>query len=133
MKQSEHTLEIYVYSRCNMCNISIYFCNTDIKQLQHTYKTSETLETHVGNTRFQRNISFLFENGGSSARGVHRCRARRWREARRSGEEGRGKSSGEAAAGPRTLEGYVRREARGTVEREEDGLLHYGAVKMSAV
>jgi hypothetical protein len=49
------------------------------------------------------------------------------------GGEGRDKSSGEAAAGPRTLEGYGGREARGTVEREEDGLLRYGAVEMPAV
>jgi hypothetical protein len=85
MKQSEHTLETYVYSHCNMCNILIYIYNTDIKHLKHTSETSETLETYVCNTRFQRNISLLFGNGGSSARGVHRCIARRWRGAHRPG------------------------------------------------
>jgi hypothetical protein len=32
----ENTLETYVYSHYNMCNIPIYFCNIDIQQLQHT-------------------------------------------------------------------------------------------------
>jgi hypothetical protein len=106
-----------------MCNILIYFCNTDIKTLQRTSKTSETLETYVCNTRFQHNISLLFRNGGSSARGVHR-----WREAHRSGG-GRGKSGGEGHNG--STHSRRPRRARGAVEREEDGLLHFGAVGMS--
>ena len=58
MKHLEYTIETYVYSHCNMCNIpiyfcniSIYFCNIDIKHVQHTY---ETLETYVCNMLFQR-------------------------------------------------------------------------------
>jgi hypothetical protein len=43
MKHLEHTIETYVYSHYNMCNILIYFCNIDIQHLQHTSKTSETL------------------------------------------------------------------------------------------
>jgi hypothetical protein len=39
MKHLEHTIETYVYSHCNMCNILIYFCNIDIKQLQHISET----------------------------------------------------------------------------------------------
>jgi hypothetical protein len=53
-----------------MCNIPIYFCNTDMKHLQYT---SETSETYVCNMRFfQRNISLLLGNGGSSVCEVHR-------------------------------------------------------------
>ena len=33
-----------MYNHCNICNITIYFCNIHMKHLQHTYKTSETLE-----------------------------------------------------------------------------------------
>jgi hypothetical protein len=44
-----------------MCNILIYFCNIQMKHLQHTYETSETLEyiclQHTLSA--QRNISFL--------------------------------------------------------------------------
>jgi hypothetical protein len=46
MKHLEHTLEIYVYSHYNICNIRIYFCNIDIQHLQHTSETYETLETY---------------------------------------------------------------------------------------
>jgi hypothetical protein len=52
MKHSEHTLETYVYSHCNMCNISIYFCNIKMKQLQHLDETYETLETYASNMGF---------------------------------------------------------------------------------
>jgi hypothetical protein len=44
-----------------MCNISIYFCNIDIKHLQHTSKTIEILEIYACNMQFQRNISLLLE------------------------------------------------------------------------
>jgi hypothetical protein len=44
MKNLEHTLETYVYSHCNMCNIPIYLYNIDIKYLQHTSETSEHLK-----------------------------------------------------------------------------------------
>jgi hypothetical protein len=64
MKHLELKLETYVYSHCNICNIRIYFCNTDTKRLQHTSKTSETPETYVCNMRFQCNISILLGNGG---------------------------------------------------------------------
>jgi hypothetical protein len=43
----------------HICSISIYFCNIDVKHLQHTSKTSETLETYSCNMRFQRNITWL--------------------------------------------------------------------------
>jgi hypothetical protein len=59
MKHFEHTLETYVYSHYNMCNIPGYFCNIDIQHLQHTSETSETLETYYCNIRFQRNIRLL--------------------------------------------------------------------------
>ena len=52
MKHLEHTLETYVYSHCNMCNISIYFCNIKIKHLQHPGKISEILETYSYNMGF---------------------------------------------------------------------------------
>jgi len=73
-----------MYNYCNMCNISIYYCNIRMKHLLHT---SKTLETYAYNMGFERNISLLFRNRSSSARGVHRCRARRWRGDRRSGGE----------------------------------------------
>ena len=44
MKHLEHTLETYVYSHHNMCNIPIYFCNIKMKHLQHLDETFETLE-----------------------------------------------------------------------------------------
>jgi hypothetical protein len=52
MKHLESILETYVYSHCNICNILIYFCNIDEKHLQHTSKTSETLETYTCNICF---------------------------------------------------------------------------------
>jgi hypothetical protein len=33
-----------------MYNTLIYFCNIDIKHLQHTFETSETLETYAFST-----------------------------------------------------------------------------------
>jgi hypothetical protein len=52
MKHLEHTLETYVYSHYNMCNISIFFCNINIQHFQHTSETSETLEIYSYNMRF---------------------------------------------------------------------------------
>jgi hypothetical protein len=52
MKHLEHTLETYVYSHFNMCNILIYFCNINIKHLQYTSETSKTLETYACNMCF---------------------------------------------------------------------------------
>ena len=57
MKYLERTLATYVYNYCNMCNITIYFCNIHMKHLQHT---PEIIETYSYNMRFQRNISLLF-------------------------------------------------------------------------
>ena len=54
MKYLEHILKTYVYTYCNMCNIPIYFCNIDIKYLQHTSQSPETLETYVCNVLFRR-------------------------------------------------------------------------------
>jgi hypothetical protein len=70
IKHWKQKLATYVYNYCNTCNIQIYFCNICMKHLQHTSKTSETLETYSCNMRFQRNISLLFRNGSSLARGV---------------------------------------------------------------
>jgi hypothetical protein len=44
MKHLEHTLETYVYSHCNVCNILIYFCNIHIKHLQHISKNLKHLK-----------------------------------------------------------------------------------------
>jgi hypothetical protein len=52
MEHLEHTLEIYVYSHCNICNILIYFYNIKMKRLQHPNKTFETLQTYSCNMDF---------------------------------------------------------------------------------
>jgi hypothetical protein len=44
-----------------MCNIPIYFCNINIKHLQRTSETSETLEIYAYNMCFQRNVTCLDE------------------------------------------------------------------------
>jgi hypothetical protein len=44
MRHLEQTLETYMYSHCNMCNITVYFCNIKMKHLQHLDETSKTLE-----------------------------------------------------------------------------------------
>jgi hypothetical protein len=36
MKHLEHILKTHMYSHCNMCNIPIYFCNIQMKHLQHS-------------------------------------------------------------------------------------------------
>jgi hypothetical protein len=103
MKHLEHTLETYVYSYYNMCNIPIYFCNIDIQHLQHTLETSKILETYYCSMRFQhRNILLQYavyafsvasaccldrlvdaeldagmELEATEWRGGHRCRTRR--------------------------------------------------------
>jgi hypothetical protein len=72
MKHLKQTLATYVYNHCNMCNITIYFCNIYLKHLRHTS------ETYSCDMRFQRNISLLlgrieahhrvvFTGGGGSA------------------------------------------------------------------
>jgi hypothetical protein len=61
MKYLEHTLEIYVYSHRNICNIPIYACNIKMKRLQHPYETSGALETN------SYNMGFAGTNGGMTA------------------------------------------------------------------
>ena len=73
MKHLEHTLETYVYSHCNMCNIPIYFCSIKMKHLQHPDETSETHETYLCNMGFQRNVILLL--GRMEA---YRCGVLRW-------------------------------------------------------
>ena len=69
MKHFEPILETYVHRHCNMCNIPIYFCNIDVKHLQHTLETSETLKTYVCNMRFPAQYHLAaWTNGGSSLR-----------------------------------------------------------------
>jgi hypothetical protein len=50
MKHCEQKLATYVYNHCNICDISLYFCNTHKKHLQHT---SKTLEAEACNMCFQ--------------------------------------------------------------------------------
>jgi hypothetical protein len=57
MIQWEQMLATYVYSYCNICNIPIYFCNIDLKHLQHTAETCEILEMYASNMCFS---PFLF-------------------------------------------------------------------------
>ena len=47
MKHLEQTLATYMYSHCNICDISIYFCNIHTKHLQHTSETYEILKTYA--------------------------------------------------------------------------------------
>jgi hypothetical protein len=47
MKHWKQSFATYMYNHCNICNISIYFYNIHMKQLQHTYKT------YACNMRFQ--------------------------------------------------------------------------------
>jgi hypothetical protein len=47
MKYLKQTLATYMYSHCNIYNIPIYFCNIHMKHLQHTPRTSKTLETYA--------------------------------------------------------------------------------------
>jgi hypothetical protein len=69
LKKLERTLATYMYKHCNICNITIYFCNIHMKRLQHTSRIFETIETYSCNMRFQRNMSFAtWQNGGSSPR-----------------------------------------------------------------
>ena len=49
IKHLEQMLATYMYSHCNICNISIYFCKILMKHLQYTTETSETLETYACN------------------------------------------------------------------------------------
>ena len=46
MKHVEHTLETYVYSHCNMCNIMFYFYNINI-QMKHMKHLKHKLVTSV--------------------------------------------------------------------------------------
>jgi hypothetical protein len=53
MKHWQQMFATYIYNHCDICNITIYFCNIYMKHLQHTSKTSATLETDTSNIRFQ--------------------------------------------------------------------------------
>jgi hypothetical protein len=54
-----------------MCNIPIYFCNIQMKHMQHPNETSETLQTYTCNIRFQRNVTLQLE-GMEARRGARR-------------------------------------------------------------
>jgi hypothetical protein len=71
-KRLQHSLEtLAIYATC--AKFPIYFCNIHIKHLQHTFKTSETLETYASTCAFSaaQHLLTAWENGGSSACGVH--------------------------------------------------------------
>ena len=89
MKHLEHTLEIYLYNHCNMCNISIYFCNIDINTCDISLEHLKHLKHMFCNILFQRkHLLAALTNGGLSARGGHWC-ARQQRGARRRRTEGK--------------------------------------------
>jgi hypothetical protein len=54
-----------------MCNIPIYFCNIQMKHMQHPNETFETLQTYTCNIRFQRNVTLQLE-GMEAHRGARR-------------------------------------------------------------
>jgi hypothetical protein len=43
-----------VYNHCNICNISIYFCNIHMKQFQHTPKHLKHLKQMLATCAFKR-------------------------------------------------------------------------------
>jgi hypothetical protein len=50
MKYLGYTLETYMYSHYNMCNIPIYFCNINIQRLQHiSLKLLKHFELYICN------------------------------------------------------------------------------------
>jgi hypothetical protein len=67
-----------------MYNILIYFCNIDIKHLQHTSEIFETIETYACYMQFQHNISLLLGRIDPrrlvefyhDRRGLHACKFR---------------------------------------------------------
>ena len=72
-----------------MCNITIYFCNIHMKNLQHTSETSKIIETYSCNMRFQLNISLLLDKmearqcvvftGGSGSATLVGCTCTSWK------------------------------------------------------
>jgi hypothetical protein len=68
MKYLKQTLVTYVYSHCNVCNISIYFCNIYTKHLQHTSETPATTETYVCNIGGRTRLADSGCQGGSQRR-----------------------------------------------------------------
>jgi hypothetical protein len=65
MKHLENTLETYVYSYCNMCNIPIYFFyNIDIKHLKHTFEITETFEYTLATCAFSTMSPCFLDEGG---------------------------------------------------------------------
>jgi len=59
VKHLKHTLATCVYNHCNICNIPNYFCNINVKHLQHTNETSEHLKHTVATCTFLRNVTLL--------------------------------------------------------------------------
>jgi hypothetical protein len=94
-----------------MCNISIYFCNTNIKHLQHTSGTFEILETYICNTLFSV-ISLCCL--GMEARRMEFIGVDLVGDAELAAlvEKDTGSPVEKAAADPRTLEGRDGREER---------------------
>jgi hypothetical protein len=69
IKHWEYKLTTYVYNHFNICKIPIYFYNIHMKHLQHTYKTSETLETYAWNIRFSSFFRTTHRGGGMAGSG----------------------------------------------------------------
>jgi hypothetical protein len=66
MKYWGQKLATYVYK---YCNISIYFYNIHLKQLQYIFKTFETLEMCACNVCFQaQHLLIAWTNGGVEAK-----------------------------------------------------------------
>jgi hypothetical protein len=65
----------------HVCKISIYFCNIDVKHLQHTPKISETLKTYGYNMHFQCNVTWLLGWMDASS-----LRSSRWRRIELTGD-----------------------------------------------
>jgi hypothetical protein len=76
----EHTLQTYVHSHCNMCNIPIYFCNTNTKHMQRASETFETQHMFATCT-FSVTSPCYFEMEAHRRMEFTSCRARRWSEA----------------------------------------------------
>ena len=65
-KHLEQTLATCVYSHCSICTILVYFCNINAKHLQHTTKTSKTIETYACNMRFRATSPWCLPHRGSA-------------------------------------------------------------------
>ena len=79
VKHWEQKIITYVYNHCNICNISIYFCNINMKHLQHISQTSETLKTDAYNmhlTKMEARRHRARRRYGAQCHRGHRCGAR---------------------------------------------------------